>query len=86
MTEINKTVEKMHLIKKLMDEIESEVRQIALLIKDQDLALYRMLAEGCSDQFKIMSKNYQSPSSGNQIDSWTKQLEYAEKLIEESLC
>ena len=40
-----------------------------------------MLTEGCADYFKVMSKNYNSQSSGFQIDSWEKQLDYAYKLL-----
>jgi hypothetical protein len=74
------TTEKMFLIKKLMDEIEIEVRETAKDIEDIDRPLYRMLTEGCADIFKHMSKNLHSPSSGNQIDTWEKQLNYAYKI------
>ena len=75
------TVQKMHLIQKLMDEVEIATRQVALEIKDVDAPLYRMLTEGCADQFKAMSKNYNSQSSGYPIDSWEKQLECAYELF-----
>lgn len=75
------TVQKMHLIQKLMGEVESAARQVALEIKDVNAPLYRMLTEGCADQFKAMSKNYNSQSSGFPIDSWNKQLECAYELI-----
>ena len=75
------TVEKMRLIQKLMDEVEAATRQVALEIKDVDIPLYRMLTEGCADQFKAMSKNYNSQSSGYPIDSWEKQLECAYELF-----
>ena len=75
------TVEKMRLIQKLMDEVEAATRQVALEIKDVDVPLYRMLTEGCADQFKAMSKNYNSQSSGYPIDSWEKQLECAYELF-----
>ena len=74
------TTEKMFLIKKLMDEVEIEVRETAKDIEDIDGALYRMLDEGCADIFKHMSKNFHSPSSGNPIDAWEKQLNYAYKI------
>ena len=75
------TVQKMRLIQKLMDEVESATRKVALEIKDVDAPLYRMLTEGCADQFKAMSKNYNSQSSGYPIDSWEKQLECAYELF-----
>jgi hypothetical protein len=75
------TVQKMHLIQKLMNEVEIATRQVALEIKDVDAPLYRMLTEGCADQFKAMSKNYNSQSSGYPIDSWEKQLECAYELF-----
>jgi hypothetical protein len=75
------TVQKMRSIQKLMDEVETATRQVALEIKDVDVPLYRMLTEGCADQFKAMSKNYNSQSSGYPIDSWEKQLECAYELI-----
>jgi hypothetical protein len=75
------TVEKMRTIQKLMDEVEAATRQVALEIKDVDVPLYRMLTEGCADQFKAMSKNYNSQSSGYPIDSWEKQLECAYELF-----
>ena len=75
------TVEKMRTIQKLMDEVETATRQVALEIKDVDVPLYRMLTEGCADQFKAMSKNYNSQSSGYPIDSWEKQLECAYELF-----
>lgn len=74
-------VEKMLTIQKLMDEVESATRKVALEIKDVDAPLYRMLTEGCADQFKVMSKNYNSQASGFPIDSWEKQLECAYELI-----
>ena len=74
-------VEKIHLIQKLMDEVESATRKVALEIEDVDAPLYRMLTEGCADQFKEMSKNLNSQSSGYPIHSWEKQLEYAYELI-----
>lgn len=74
------TVEKMYQIKKLMDEVEIEVSEVAESIKDIDKPLYRMLTEGCSDYFRIMSKNLHSISSGNQIDNWKKQLDHAYSL------
>ena len=74
------TTEKMFLIKKLMDEVESEVREIAKDIEDIDRPLYRMLTEGCADAFKHMSKNLHSQSSGYQIDAWDKQLNCAYKI------
>ena len=74
------TTEKMFLIKKLMDEVEIEVRETAKDIEDIDRALYRMLDEGCADIFKHMSKNLHSQSSGYQIDTWEKQLNYAYKI------
>ena len=69
-------VEKMHTIQKLMDEVESATREVAKEIEDIDKPLYRMLTEGCADQFKVMSKNYAS-----QVESWEKQLECAYELI-----
>lgn len=75
------TVQKMRTIQKLMDEVETATRQVALEIKDVDVPLYRMLTEGCADQFKAMSKNYNSQSSGYPIDSWEKQLECAYELF-----
>lgn len=75
------TVQKMHLIQKLMDEVETATRQVALEIKDVDVPLYQMLTEGCADQFKAMSKNYNSQSSGYPIDSWEKQLDCAYELF-----
>ena len=74
------TTEKMFLIKKLMDEVESEVRETAKDIEDIDRPLYRMLTEGCADAFKHMSKNLHSQSSGYKIDAWDKQLNYAYKI------
>jgi hypothetical protein len=71
----------MRLIQKLMDEVESATRVVAKEIEDIDKPLYRMLTEGCADYFKVMSKNYNSQSSGFQIDSWEKQLDYAYKLL-----
>ena len=70
------TIEKMLTIQKLMDEVENATRQVALEIKDVDAPLYRMLTEGCADQFKVMSKNYAS-----QVESWDKQLQYAYELF-----
>ena len=70
------TIEKMLTIQKLMDEVESATRQVALEIKDVDAPLHRMLTEGCADQFKVMSKNYAS-----QVESWDKQLQYAYELF-----
>ncbi len=78
-----KTVEKMHLIQKLMDEVEIATREVAKEIEDIDTPLYRMLTEGCADYFKVISKNYNSQSSGFPIDSWEKQLNQAYKLISE---
>ena len=75
--------QKMRLIQKLMDEVESATREVAKEIEDIDKPLYRMLTEGCADQFKAMSKNYNSQSSGFPIDSWEKQLNQAYKLISE---
>ena len=75
------TIQKMRLIQKLMDEVESATRVVAKEIEDIDKPLYRMLTEGCADYFKVMSKNYNSQSSGFQIDSWEKQLDYAYKLL-----
>ena len=48
------TVQKMRTIQKLMDEVESATRKVALEIKDVDAQLYRMLTEGCADQLKAM--------------------------------
>ena len=76
-----KIFEKMRLIQKLMDEVESATREVAKEIEDIDKPLYRMLTEGCADYFKVMSKNYNSQSSGFQIDSWEKQLDYAYELF-----
>lgn len=78
-------VEKMRTIQKLMDEVESATRKVALEIKDVNAPLYRMLTEGCADQFKAMSKNYNSQSSGFPIDSWEKQLECAYELIDKKM-
>lgn len=78
-----KIFEKMRLIQKLMDEVEIATRVVAKEIEDIDTPLYRMLTEGCADQFKAMSKNYNSLSSGFPIDSWEKQLNQAYKLISE---
>ena len=64
-----------------MDEVETATRVVAKEIEDIDTPLYRMLTEGCADQFKAMSKNYNSLSSGFPIDSWEKQLDYAYKLL-----
>lgn len=75
------TVEKMHQIQKLMNEVESEVREIAKSIEDIDAPLYRMLTEGCADYYKTKSKDYNSLKSGNQVDVWTMQLNHAYKLI-----
>jgi hypothetical protein len=71
----------MHLIQKLMNEVESATSLVAKEIEDIDEPLYRMLTEGCADHFKVMSKNYNSQSSGFQIDSWEKQLNHAYKLL-----
>jgi hypothetical protein len=76
-----KIFEKMRLIQKLMNEVESATREVAKEIEDIDKPLYRMLTEGCADYFKVMSKNYNSQSSGFQIDSWEKQLDYAYELF-----
>ncbi|MCF8339748.1 MAG: hypothetical protein K9I82_02145 [Chitinophagaceae bacterium] len=70
------TIEKMRTIQKLINEVEIATRQVALEIKDVDAPLYRMLTEGCADQFKVMSKNYAS-----QVESWDKQLQYAYELF-----
>jgi len=75
------TIQKMQLIQKLMNEVEIATRVVAKEIEDIDRPLYRMLTEGCADQFKAMSKNYNSQSSGFPIDSWEKQLNQAYKLI-----
>jgi len=75
------TVEKMFHIKNMLDEVECEVRETAMRIKDIDLPLYRMLTEGCADTFKHMSKNLHSQTSGYPIDSWEKQLNHAYRLI-----
>ena len=64
-----------------MDEVESATREVAKEIEDIDTPLYRMLTEGCADQFKAMSKNYNSLSSGFPIDSWEKQLNHAYELF-----
>jgi hypothetical protein len=77
------TIQKMQLIQKLMNEVEIATRVVAKEIEDIDRPLYRMLTEGCADQFKAMSKNYNSQSSGFPIDSWEKQLNQAYKLISE---
>ncbi len=77
------TIQKMQLIQKLMNEVEIAARVVAKEIEDIDRPLYRMLTEGCADQFKAMSKNYNSQSSGFPIDSWEKQLNQAYKLISE---
>ena len=77
------TIQKMQLIQKLMNEVEIATRLVAKEIEDIDRPLYRMLTEGCADQFKAMSKNYNSQSSGFPIDSWEKQLNQAYKLISE---
>jgi hypothetical protein len=66
-----------------MNEVEIATRVVAKEIEDIDRPLYRMLTEGCADQFKAMSKNYNSQSSGFPIDSWEKQLNQAYKLISE---
>jgi hypothetical protein len=73
--------QKMRLIQKLMNEVETATRVVAKEIEDIDTPLYRMLTEGCADQFNAMSKNYNSLSSGFPIDSWEKQLNQAYKLI-----
>ena len=70
------TIEKMYLIQKLMGEVENATRQVALEVKDVDAPLYRMLTEGCADQFKVMSKNYAS-----HIETWEKQLESAYEVF-----
>ena len=70
------TIEKMRTIQKLINEVEIATRQVALEVKDVDAPLYRMLTEGCADQFKVMSKNYAS-----QVESWDKQLQYAYELF-----
>jgi len=75
------TVEKMLHIKKMLDEVECEVRETAMRIKDIDLPLYRMLTEGCADTLKHMFKNLHSQTSGYPIDSWEKQLNHAYRLI-----
>jgi len=80
-----KIFEKMRLIQKLMDEVESATREVAKEIEDIDKPLYRMLTEGCADYFKVMSKNYNSQSSGFQIDSWEKQLNHAYELFANKL-
>lgn len=72
------TVEKMIHIKKLVEEVESEVRETARHIEDVDWPLYRMLTEGCADRFKHISKNL---STEYTIESWEKQLWQAYKLI-----
>ena len=72
------TVEKMIHIKKLVEEVESEVRETARRREDVDWPLYRMLTEGCADRFKHMSKDL---STGYTIESWEKQLWQAYKLI-----
>lgn len=74
------TIEKMYQIKKLMDEVESEVRETAESIKDKDRPLYRQLTEECADVFKHMSKNYHSESSGFRINMWEKQLKYIDSF------
>ena len=75
--------QKMRLIQKLMNEVETATRVDAKEIEDIDTPLYRMLTEGCADQFNAISKNYNSLSSGFPIDSWEKQLNHAYKLISE---
>lgn len=75
-----KTIKKMYQIKKLMDEVESEVRETAKSIEGINEPLYRMLTEGCADTFKQMSKNLHSSSLGYPIDSWEKQLNYAHNM------
>jgi len=70
------TIQKIRTIQKLMDEVELATRQVAKEIEDVDAPLYRMLTEGCSDQIKVMSKNYAS-----QIESWDNQLQYAYELF-----
>lgn len=75
------TVEKMFHIKKMVDEVESEVKETARSIKDIDWPLYRMLTEGCADTFKHMSKDLHSQASGYPIDSWEKQLNHAYYII-----
>ena len=68
--------QKMRLIQKLMDEVESATRVVAKEIEDIDKPLYRMLTEGCADNFKVMSKNHAS-----HIETWEKQLQYAYELF-----
>jgi len=70
------TIQKMHLIQKLMNEVESATSLVANEIEDIDEPLYRMLTEGCADHFKVMSKNYAS-----HIETWEKQLQYAYELF-----
>ena len=74
------TVEKMYLIKKLMDDIEAEAGETARAVEQLNRPIYRMIKEGISDYFKVMSKNYHSHSY--QIKQWEQQLNSAYELIE----
>jgi hypothetical protein len=74
------TVEKMFHIKKLMDDVEAEVRETAKSIENINFPLYRMLTEGCADSFKEMSKALHSQTSGYPIEHWEKQLNHAYKI------
>ena len=63
-----------------MDDIEAEAGETARAVEQLNRPIYRMIKEGISDYFKVMSKNYHSHSY--QIKQWEKQLNSAYELIE----
>lgn len=75
-SDVSITIKKMHLIKKLLTEVESEVNETAEQIKTLDIPLYRMLTEGIASYFRYQAKYY-----GRDLDARQKQISYAHKLI-----
>lgn len=76
------TIEKMYLIKRLMDDIETETRETAMKVEPLNRPIYRVIKEGISDYFKVMSQNFHSQTSAYKIEQWEKQLNSAYELIE----
>jgi hypothetical protein len=57
----------MYLIKRLMDDIETESRKTAIKVEPLNKPIYRVIKEGISDYFTVMSKNFNSQFNGYKI-------------------
>ena len=77
------TIEKLELLQTIMNSLNEDFLNLGISVKDHNFQLSTMLFDK-AEYFRIMSKNYNSFSSGNQVDVMKIQINAALKILKDN--